>query len=190
MSLVYSLSTHRLQGGLFIDLSLFSASTLVPSFFPSLFSPSCGLIFLELCSYYLLWIFEVWITLSRILNFLKIWRVSLLYQSVLCAVSCCVDNNPITSDLSAEDGFSPTTWSGHELPHLTSKHPSLQSDLYIFICPVWKSILGNEIQLEFVLDDAIHGPVDVYEWVRHFSGLKSSCWALTDCTAWHYSWND
>lgn len=66
MSLVYSLSTHRLQGGLFIDLSLFSASTSVPSFPPSFFSPllppSNGLIFWELCSYYLLCIFEVQIT--------------------------------------------------------------------------------------------------------------------------------
>lgn len=75
MSLVYSLSTHRLQGGLFIDLSLFSASTLVPSFSPSLFSlsfpPSNGLIFLELYGYYLLCIFEVQITLSQIINFSK-----------------------------------------------------------------------------------------------------------------------
>lgn len=73
MSLVYSLSTHRLQGGLFIDLSLFSASTSVPFFSSSLFSPSFpssnGLIFLEPCSYYLLCIFEVQITLSRIINF-------------------------------------------------------------------------------------------------------------------------
>lgn len=75
MSLVYSLSTHRLQGGLFIDLSLFSASTSVPSFSPSLFSlffpPSNGWIFLEQCSYYLLCIFEVQITLSQIINFFR-----------------------------------------------------------------------------------------------------------------------
>lgn len=86
MSLVYSLSTHRLQGDLFIDLSLFSASTSVPSFAPSLvslpFPPSNGLIFLELHSYYLLCIFEVQIMLSQIINFSKS-NVSVL--SLCCA---------------------------------------------------------------------------------------------------------
>lgn len=66
MFLAYSLSTHKLQGGLFIDLSLFSASTSV-AFFP----PFNGLIFLELCCYYLLCIFEVQITLRQIINFSK-----------------------------------------------------------------------------------------------------------------------
>lgn len=82
-------STHCLltgcKGGLFIDLSLFSASTSVPSFSPSLFSlffpPSNGWIFLERCSYYLLCIFEVQITLSQIINFSKIQRLFYQYLS-------------------------------------------------------------------------------------------------------------
>lgn len=72
MFLAYSLSTHKLQGGLFIDLSLFSASTSFAPFSSSpFFPPFNGLIFLEVCSYYLLCIFEVQITLSQILNFSK-----------------------------------------------------------------------------------------------------------------------
>lgn len=72
MFLAYSLSTHKLQGGLFIDLSLFSASTSVAPFSSAPFFPPFNvLIFLELCSYYLLCIFEVQITLSQIINFSK-----------------------------------------------------------------------------------------------------------------------
>lgn len=75
MSVVYSLSTHRLQGGLFIDLSLFSASTSVPSFSPSpFFLPPSPLMGWYFWSYYLLCIFEVQITSSQIVNS-KIRRV-------------------------------------------------------------------------------------------------------------------
>lgn len=72
MFLAYSLSTHKLQGGLFIDLSLFSASSSVAPFSSApFFPPFNGLIFLEMCCYYLLCIFEVQITLSQIINFSK-----------------------------------------------------------------------------------------------------------------------
>lgn len=84
MSLVYSLSIHRLQGGLFIDLSLFSASTSVPSFSLSLFSPSFstsnGLVFLELYSYYLLCIFWDADHVELDHKLFTIWHV--------CAVNC------------------------------------------------------------------------------------------------------
>lgn len=101
ISLVYSLSTHRLQGDLFIDLSLFSAFTSVPSFSPSLFSlsflPSNGLIFLELCCYYPLCIFEVQITLSKIINFSK-------SDTFVCFISMCAQKyNLLIFGISSEE---------------------------------------------------------------------------------------
>lgn len=68
MSLAYSLSTHRLQGGLFIDPSLLFY--IAPLFLSLLPFPN-GLLFLDPCSYYLLCIFAVQIAPRQFTNFSK-----------------------------------------------------------------------------------------------------------------------